>query len=206
MPRDRVRQTLDYLVTRGPTSFKIFLEALVLTGNIHIVRELDSEYVDSDECKNLIQTEVKSSIEATPSIYETYHHELPGRSLRHKSQSPVTLIRAMNRASSKTPEQIRSSFTASNSLQYQRNSPNLTGPMRTSRSRSHSRSQINFSNEEILALGGDVDITWDEINNLDLDFEVASSGLSDFTDDIIFKHYSNIADVSHFFCTENLSI
>lgn len=65
VPRDRVRHTLDLLVTRGPTSFKIFIEALVLTGNAHIARELDADYCDSEACKLLIESEARYSIEAT---------------------------------------------------------------------------------------------------------------------------------------------
>jgi hypothetical protein len=36
------------------------------------------------------------------------------------------------------------------------------------------------------------ELTWNDVNNLDLDFEVLSNGLSDFTDDI----FKNQEDVS----------
>jgi hypothetical protein len=83
VPTDRVRQTLDYLVKIGPKSFRIFLEALILTGNANLVRELDPDYVDTEDCKNFIKNE-------------------------GKLQSPASLITSMG--NSKTPEQTRSTL------------------------------------------------------------------------------------------------
>jgi hypothetical protein len=83
VPTDRIRQTLDYLVKIGPTSFRIFLEALILTGNVNLVRELDPDYADSEDCKNFIKNE-------------------------GKLHSPASLITRMG--NSKTPEQTRSAL------------------------------------------------------------------------------------------------
>ena len=60
-------------------------------------------------------------------------------------------------------------------------------------------SQINYSNDDtLLILGHDSllpqDITWDDINNLDLDFEIATNGLADCTDDNFYER--NLTDVS----------
>ncbi len=211
MPRDRVRQTLDYLVTTGPTSFRIFLEGLILTGNVHLVRELDPDYVDSEDCKILIENEGKLSIEVTPNIYETYYRGAGDqefltssvlsprghstRTIRTKSQSPASLI--TRRGNSKTPEQTRStlisqqqsSFSSNVASHQFRTSPYLTGLQNIARSRSH---VINYTTNDSISMIPSQELTWNDINNLDLDFEVLSNGLSDFTDDI----FKNQEDVS----------
>jgi hypothetical protein len=215
VPRDRVRQTLDYLVTTGPTSFKIFLEGLILTGNVHLVRELDPDYVDSEDCKNLIENEGKLSIEETPNIYEAYYRGAGDqefltssilspkghstRSIRIKSQSPASL--RTRRGDSRTPEQTRStlisqqqsSFSLNVASHQFRTSPYLTGLQNIARSRSSSRSHvINYTTNDSISMIPSQELTWNDVNNLDLDFEVLSNGLSDFTDDI-FKNQDDVS-------------
>lgn len=207
---DRVRQTLDYIVTRGPNAFKIFLEALVLNGYARIARELDADYVDSEDCKRVIETEGKCLIEETSQdIYQVYEEEngivdetvdlvlckstlspRPPQSLRRKSQSPAMLIRSgYSRGNSKTrsplmysqPQQLPVSVASS---QFNNNtSPDLIIRQQQAnyslRSNSRSNHHIRkYSNEEALLIldqEPQLDITWDDINRLELDFIVASS-------------------------------
>jgi hypothetical protein len=172
VPTDRIRQTLDYLVTTGPTSFRIFLEALTLTGNANLVRELDPDYLDSEDCKNLMKND-------------------------GKLQSSASLITRMG--NSKTPEQTRStlisqqisSCSADVTSPQLRIGPHLTGLQNISRSSSRSH-VINYTNNDSISMIPTHELTWNDINNIDLDFEVLSNDLCDFYDDI----FKNQEDVS----------
>lgn len=58
MPSDRIRYTLDYLVTRNALAYQYFLEALILTGNVHIANILEPDYQNSEQCRRLIEREM----------------------------------------------------------------------------------------------------------------------------------------------------
>ena len=70
-----------------------------------------------------------------------------------------------------------------------RTSPYLTVLQNIKRSRSH---VINYTNNDTISMIPSQELTWDNINNFDLDFEVLSNGLSDFTDDI-FKNQDDVS-------------
>lgn len=58
MPSDRIRHTLDHLVTRNALSYQYFLEALVLTGNIQIANILEPDYSSGEQCRRVIEREM----------------------------------------------------------------------------------------------------------------------------------------------------
>lgn len=58
MPTDRIRHMLDCLVTRNALAYQYFIEALILTGNVHIANILEPDYSTSEQCRRLIEREM----------------------------------------------------------------------------------------------------------------------------------------------------
>jgi len=57
VPSDRIRQTLDCLITRNALAYQYFLEALVLTDNTHLANLLEPEFGNSEACRLMIERE-----------------------------------------------------------------------------------------------------------------------------------------------------
>ena len=57
MPSDRIRQTLDCLITRNALAYQYFLEGLVLTDNTHLANLLEPEFGSSEACRLMVERE-----------------------------------------------------------------------------------------------------------------------------------------------------
>lgn len=111
MPSDRIRYTLDYLVTRNALAYQYFLEALILTGNVHIANILEPDYQNSEQCRRLIEREM---------IFPHQNHRQQQQQ-QHAFNQATTSSAASNNNNKKTTDdknEVEGSDSEQSQLQY----------------------------------------------------------------------------------------
>jgi hypothetical protein len=111
--------------------------------------------------------------------------------MRHKSPSPATLIRSSHSTTPPPPQyqQVPSPLSIVSQAKFPITVASCQFSTNTSpTSENLQMNKNNYSNDDtLLILGHDSllpqDINWEDINNFDLDFEVASNNDADYTDD-----------------------
>lgn len=204
VPRDRIRQTLDYLYKCGPNSFNVFLEALVISGNAHVANVLDNSFCDSDKCKTLVESELKYSIVNNNRVTTTSsccNSKKTSRiqspiGLRHENlmTSPRLLMTATI-TSPRIGQELRENpllITPLGQTPVQHRpsrhvSPAPPAPMRhispqTKFPVTVASCQINSAQFMDDYDSNRQELDWDDINNLDLDFEVLSNDTQQIID------------------------